>query len=72
MPICTLVAARDIATVMAAGVGVPPPPPVLEVVPAQPENSEIVRNATTTVERDTKPVRNRFTIDSPKITDLFF
>jgi len=76
VPICTLAAGTDIATVMApgvgVGVGVPLPTPLLEIPPAQPEIHEIAMAVAKTTQRETRPVRDRFTIESPKIHYLYF
>jgi hypothetical protein len=67
----------DIETVIAAGVGagvVPPPPlPLLETPPEQPEASDMADKAmrvATSIEQRANPVQDRFTVKSPK-TDYF-
>jgi hypothetical protein len=71
-PTGTLTVGRDIVTVIALGVGVPPPPPLLETDPEQPEISEIAKSVTRTLERDSRPVPNGFTENLPKMTIYIF
>jgi hypothetical protein len=73
VPTCTLAVATDIATEIAAGGGVlPPPPPLPLTVPTQPEISDIPTRVTTAMERDARPVLNRFTAESPNALLNYF
>jgi len=73
VPTCTLAVATDIATEIAAGGGVLPPLPPLPLTdPVQPEISDIPTRVTTAIERDAKPVLDRFTTESPDAPLTFF
>jgi len=72
VPTCTTAVASDIATEIAAGGGMLPPLPLEFTDPAQPEINVNASSVTTAIERGSKPVLVRFTVESPNLVRNFF